>query len=94
MLNIPYETYYDRYNELKEKYKVKFINSHDYLHKPDCSDCDVAIQWIGNGYAHAKYRILKNEPNLSTKDLAILCDSGNLCFGYRVEGGLICIHTD
>lgn len=33
------------------------------------------------GYAHAVYNIVKNEPNLSTNELLLLCDGGNLCFG-------------
>ena len=28
------------------------------------------------------------------REIALLCDSGNLCFGYRVEGNTICVYTD
>lgn len=51
----------------------------------------------GSGYAHHKYRIVSNPHNLSKRELALVADSGNLCFGYRMEGWdneLIVIHTD
>ena len=82
------ETYYGRYKELIGIYKIGF---------GDCTnadDYDVIIKCVGYGYAHTKYRVIKNAPELSTQDLAILCDRGNVCFGYRTEGGCICIHTD
>lgn len=28
------------------------------------------------------------------RGIALLCDGGNLCFGYRVEGNTICVYTD
>ena len=48
----------------------------------------------GSGYAHTKYQILSNPFNFSKHEQALICDGGYLCFGYRVEGGLIVIHTD
>jgi len=52
------------------------------------------VELVGKGYAHEKYRVLSNPYNLSIAELALICDSGNLCFGYRTEGDLIIIHTD
>lgn len=49
---------------------------------------------VSSGYAHTKYEILSNPHNFSTAELALICDSGNLCFGHRTEGKLIVIHTD
>lgn len=89
-----YETHYDRYKELTSTYKVLCLPSFPGYSMEKLKDYDVAIQFVGVGYAHQKYRVIKNEPNLPTKDLAILCDNGNLCFGYRVEGGCICVYTD
>lgn len=54
----------------------------------------VCYECIGHGYGHTKYQILSNPHNFSQLELALICDGGNLCFGYRVEGGLIVIHTD
>lgn len=52
------------------------------------------VECVGSGYGHTKYRVLSNPDNLSTLELALICDSGNLCFGYRKEEDLIVIHTD
>lgn len=77
---------YGRYHELLGLYKISW--------NPEDKDADIIIQCIGTGYAHKKYRVLKNRPGLDSKDLAILCDGGNLCFGFRVEAGIICVYTD
>lgn len=52
------------------------------------------VEWVGSGYGHTKYKVISNPNNLSELELALICDSGNLCFGYRTEGGFIVIHTD
>ena len=52
------------------------------------------VEWVGSGYGHTKYKVVSNPHNLSTLELALICDEGNLCFGYRTEGDLIVIHTD
>lgn len=102
-----YETNYDRYKELCSKYKVcngtyairKEIDKLPYAERDRAlnkalEEYDVVVEYAGSGYAHQKYSVLRNVPNLNTKDLAIICDQGNLCFGYRTEGSLICVHTD
>ena len=48
----------------------------------------------GHGYSHTKYKIISNPHNFSSLELALICDDGNLCFGYRQENGLIIVHTD
>lgn len=85
-------TYYDRYKELQEQYKIK-CGSYG-LTDADKEKYDVIVDCIGTGYAHKRYRVVKNGPGISTEDLAIICDSGNLCFGYRTEGSIICVYTD
>lgn len=86
------QTYYDRYKELQEHYRIKRST---YGLTPDTmNEYDIIVQCIGTGYAHKKYRVVKNGPGLSTEDLAIICDDGNLCFGYRTEGPIICVYTD
>jgi len=60
----------------------------DDLKEFTCYEC------IGHGYANKKYKILSNPHNFSTLQLALICDSGNLCFGYRTEGSNIVIYTD
>lgn len=87
-----YEVHYDRYNELKSTYKIAYTARN--MTTEQFNAYDVVVERCGTGYAHSKYRVLRNEPGLSTKDLAIICDKGNLCFGYRVESQIICVYTD
>jgi len=47
-----------------------------------------------HGYAHTDYKVLSNPHNLSTLEMALVCDGGNLCFGYRTSGNIITIQTD
>ena len=54
----------------------------------------VSYSFVGYGYAHTKYKITRNDPGLSDEDLAIICDKGNLPFGFRREGNVICVYTD
>ena len=86
-------THYDRYNELVAQYKVTTIGGYA-SEEINLDDYDVVIMRVGAGYAHEKYKVIKNGPNLLIQDLAILCDRGNLCFGYRVQDNMIYIHTD
>lgn len=100
-------THFERYNELREKYKVcngiyglvppelrRDPVKAEEAKKRNMDKFDVVIECVGTGYAHKKYRVLKNAPGLSTQDLAIICDGGNLCFGYRTEGSIICVYID
>lgn len=104
-----YETYYDRYKELCETYKIR-RGTYGLISKEDTEgktlkevaamlneaieQFDVVVERSGSVYAGAKYKVLRNAPGLSTKELAIICDQGNLCFGYRTEGGYIIVYTD
>ena len=102
-----YNMHFDRYEELCKAFKIRrgtyglvspdaqysVVGRREALEKA-MESFDVVIEYVGPGYAHAKYRVLRNKPKLSTKDLAIICDEGNLCFGYRTEGDLIIVHTD
>lgn len=102
-------THFDRYKELQEEYKIcrstyglvppeiRWTNDDKKIeeaYQKNLAKFDAVIEYIGSGYAHKKYRVVKNGPGLSTEDLAIICDGGNLCFGYRTEGGIICVYTD
>ena len=61
----------------------------------DCSfrDFDVIIG-RKPGYHHALYRVYKNTPELTTEELALICDGGNLCFGFMMDGGHIRVSED
>ncbi len=52
-------------------------------------------EWVGSGYAHAKYIVTEiTDVKLTTAQKALIADEGNLCFGYRTDGNYIIIHTD
>jgi len=85
------ETHYERYKELEAKHKISYGLRKD----EDESDFDVIVQRTESGYGHTSYEVIKNTPNLSMDDLAIIADKGNLCFGYHQMGnGDIHVFTD
>ncbi len=53
----------------------------------------VKYEFVGQGYAHERYKILSNPKGLGDRELAEIC-GGSLPFGFRREGNLIIIHTD
>jgi hypothetical protein len=52
------------------------------------------VECIKFGYHHNIYKIVDNPEGLSNTELALICDHGNLCFGYTMDGGNIRIFTD
>ncbi|GHV34272.1 hypothetical protein FACS1894187_04510 [Synergistales bacterium] len=84
------------HKELTEKHRVFRNDSKKGLH--DGEDCNFADYDVIIGrsaqYKHALYHIHKNAPNLSIEELALLCDHGNLCFGYTVKGAEIYVSED
>ena len=66
----------------------------------DCQPTDEELkiltcyQKVGYGYGNTKYKILSNPFNLTELELALICDAGNLCFGYRKESNYIVIYID
>lgn len=85
---INYELYKEKYEPKSKKCWKNNQPTEDDLKNFMC------YENVGSGYAHTKYRILSNPYNFSNLELALICDMGNLCFGYRIEGSLIVIHTD
>ena len=80
--------------ELKEKYNIKYKWEYDQMSEKEQESVDVVYGDAGGGYAHSLYEVYKNIPNLTTKELALICDNGNLCFGYSTQYGKIKIYTD
>ena len=76
------------YNELKRKHKVYIHGSKQHLKDKIDVNFDEYDVVIGRSacYLHGEYTVHKNAPKLSNDELALLCDSGNLCFGYRKSG--------
>jgi hypothetical protein len=83
----------ETYKWLKENYKIT-NQFHINYQKLNPDDFDIIINSAGKGYAYNLYEIIKNIPQLPISYLALLCDDGNLCFGYSIRSGNICIHTD
>ncbi|WP_317334136.1 hypothetical protein [Streptococcus orisratti] len=80
--------------ELQEKHNIKNKWAYDKMSEQDKASVDVVYGEAGGGYAHSLYEIYKNTPQLSTKELALICDGGNLCFGHSSLGSTIKIYTD
>lgn len=69
------------YEELRSKYKVTQYFNKD---RDNLDDFDVALS-RKPGYNHSVYSVIKNSPNLSRLELALIADGGNLCFGFTNE---------
>lgn len=91
------------YNELINKYKItnnitrnyQMYNSKTYSFEPaNLDNYDIAFSYVGSSCGNIVYQIIKNAPNLSNDELALLCDEGNLCFGHVNNGSYIRIFTD
>lgn len=87
------------YDELTKHYKVS-RSSKIYNAKTKCmedinmDDYDLIVSG-SSGYAHTTYRIVKNNTSLTFDEIALVCDRGNLCFGYSIgSDGSIVVDTD
>ena len=71
------------YEELKKKYKILKVSDID--HKVPTSEeleqNDIVYSRKAC-YGHGEYRIYKCPNEVTLDELALICDSGNLCFGY------------
>lgn len=70
---------FEIYKELTAVHKV---SRRDFKNEENLDDFDIVIV-RQPGYKSSTYRILKNDSELSTDELLLLCDGGNLCFGGR-----------
>jgi len=53
------------------------------------------VKWQRSTSGSSTYLIVSNPQNLSNDKLALICDSGNLCFGYTMTGiNQIKVYTD
>ena len=84
---------YEIYKELTNKYKITLLGQSN-EEKNILNKNDIVIQFIVVDYACNVFKVIKNEPNLTMDELALICDNGNLCFGYRYNGNVIRVYTD
>lgn len=64
------------YKEICHKYRISRSS-----YKCNFDDYDLVFDRIP-GYNHSEYYIKKNDTDLTQDDIALVCDEGNLCFGY------------
>ena len=76
------------YEGLKKKYKINECASEN------IEEYDIAFEFNGFGYANKSFKILSNKAGLSSDELALIADDGNLCFGYKRTGNIIKIYID
>ena len=79
----------ESYIRLKDKYKIL-----KYSKQRDSEDFDIILRFCGPEYHSFSYIVEKNTPSLTDHELALICDNGNLCFGYTIEDRRIVIFTD
>ena len=76
------------YEKIREKYQVSFDPK-----KKNNDEFDIVID-TKYGMYKTEYTVLKNKPKLSAEEIALIVDGGNLCFGYRGDGGSGVVWTD
>jgi len=55
----------------------------------------VVVRQMAPAYARARYKVVSNPIGLDTAHIALFCDGGSLCFGYRMgAGSVIEVYTD
>ena len=77
----------DAYNELKERYKILKLS--DVYHKQPTQEqldnYDIVFSRSAC-YLHGEYIVYKKPEELTDDEMALICDDGNLCFGYQKNG--------
>ena len=87
------------YKELCSKYRISdYPTAYNAAEKkafayqfPD--DYDIILDRTP-GFHHSTYAVVKNNTNLSRDEIALICDKGNLCFGYSMKGSQYYIFED
>lgn len=79
------------YKELKEK---SYITYGDEKVDQELLNSKAVVKYFNSGYGNTSYKVLSNPNKLSTDELALICDGGNLCFGYRSSGSTITVYID
>lgn len=83
------------YEELKEKYRILKVSDID--HKAPTSEeleqNDIVYSRKAC-YAHGEYRIYKCPEEVELCELALICDDGNLCFGYSGSKNYLSVFED
>ena len=89
------EMNYSIYKELKERYKILKLSDIKHI-KPteeQLKENDVVYSREAC-YYRGEYRIYKSPDEMSLDELALICDQGNLCFGYSGDKSFITVWED
>lgn len=83
------------YKELKEKYKILKLTDIDHREptSEELEQNDIVYSREAC-YLHGEYKIYKCPQEVTLDELALICDGGNLCFGYRGNRNFIYVHED
>lgn len=69
--------------ELEEKYKILKVSDVDHKAPTENELNNNDIVYSRKAcYKHGEYRIYKCPDEVTLDELALICDDGNLCFGY------------
>lgn len=83
------------YNELKAKYKIIKVSDIDHKEpsKEELEKYDIVYSRKAC-YAHGEYRIYKCPDEITLDEIALICDDGNLCFGYKGNRNYLSVFED
>ena len=83
------------YEELKEKYKILKVSDVDHREptKEELEQNDIVYSRKAC-YGHGEYRIYKCPEKVTLNELALICDGGNLCFGYSGSKNKLTVFED
>lgn len=80
------------YTELCKKYKISYDSPKT---EEEAEQYDIIVRYCRSWYASCEYEIIKKPQNVTDDEIALICDKGNLCFGYRCSAANLCqIYTD
>ena len=83
------------YKELKEKYKILKLSDIDHKEPTNEELTENDIVYSRKAcYAHGEYIIYKYPKEIKIDELALICDDGNLCFGYRGNKKYLSVYED
>lgn len=83
------------YEELKQKYKILKISDIDHKSPTEEQLKENDIVYSRKAcYAHGEYKIYKYPEEVQLNELALICDEGNLCFGYSGSRNKLTVFED
>jgi DNA gyrase/topoisomerase IV subunit A len=83
------------YEELEQKYKILKVSDIDHKAPTDEELEQNDIVYSRKAcYGHGEYKIYKCSDEITLDELALICDGGNLCFGYNGNKNFLSVSED